>query len=618
MTRMTVAALRTTLARGGALAALALAALGPTQASAGGCRVDDFGTLPVELVGGRATTMVKINGRDTRFIMDTGAFFNTMSRANASGLGLTLQMAPQGFYISGVGGDAGASLAQVKDFGILGANLHNILFVVGGSDTGMGLLGANLLLIGDLDLDLAQGKAKLLKPNLSCQKVSMAYWAPDGNYNEATLLPHEGDRDRKARLTVMVNGKPVKALLDTGAPTTVISHKAAERSGIDLSPGATKPEGETGGIGKRRYNSVIARVSLYQVGTESIQNSRMSVIDGAIDDGPDPIEMLIGLDFIMAHHIFIANSQRKLYFSYNGGRVSTYDKKSELSKASTPVTASTTDLDGKSQPDTPQAFALRGSARLAAGDAAGARADLDKAIALAPDKPESADIYYARARARLVPETQGGHIPATAFEGALSDLDLSLKLAPDRPDVLLLRARLRMGHHERAKALEDIATLRRVVPPGGSQVRPVAGLLIETDQPGEALPLIDGWLRLHPDDSENTEMLNMRCWARGLANTQLEDAAQDCRKAVKRSNGDPGFLDSQGLVELRLGHWQAAYDIYAQALAKQPDMAWSRYGQALAMLHLGQAEAGKAQLAAVTASNPGVVAQAKRLGLTPP
>ena len=48
-----------------------------TSASwADGCKLGDYGTLPVEMLDGRATTMVKINGSDTRFVLDTGASFN--------------------------------------------------------------------------------------------------------------------------------------------------------------------------------------------------------------------------------------------------------------------------------------------------------------------------------------------------------------------------------------------------------------------------------------------------------------------------------------------------------------------------------------------------------------
>ena len=31
--------------------------------------------------------------------------------------------------------------------------------------------------------------------------------------------------------------------------------------------------------------------------------------------------MLLGLDFIRAHRVLVAHSQRKLYFTYNGGPV---------------------------------------------------------------------------------------------------------------------------------------------------------------------------------------------------------------------------------------------------------------------------------------------------------
>src|SRR5579871_3849748 len=75
-------------------ACLGMAVLLSGQAWADGCHLKNFGTLPVEMVGERATTMVKINGSPTRFILDTGAFFNTMSSANASSLGLKLEPAP--------------------------------------------------------------------------------------------------------------------------------------------------------------------------------------------------------------------------------------------------------------------------------------------------------------------------------------------------------------------------------------------------------------------------------------------------------------------------------------------------------------------------------------------
>jgi predicted aspartyl protease len=304
----------------GLLALTTLCWAGQARAE-GKCRAINYGTIPVEMVGGRATTMVKINGKDTRFIIDTGAFYNTMPRATADALGLHLEMAPQGFFISGLGGTQDVLLTHVKQFGILDATLPNIEFIVGGSDMGMGLLGAPLIDLFDLDADLAAGKMTIIKPT-GCGNAIMAYWSPS-NYNEVKLLSPEGTYDRKSRVTVMVNGKPVKALLDTGAHTA-ITRKAALRVGIDL--GKAEPGGESGGIGSHHYQTWIARVDSYSIGTETIQNSKMRVMDTDIDDGQNPDEMLLGADFFLSHHLFIASSQRKIYFTYNGGRVSQLDR----------------------------------------------------------------------------------------------------------------------------------------------------------------------------------------------------------------------------------------------------------------------------------------------------
>ena len=146
------------------------------QAWAGSCQVARYGTLPVEIEGGRATTMVKINGTDTRFQLDTGAFFNIMSNATASSLGLRLRAMPFEFRIAGIGGSTGAQYTRVKEFGILGTTLNGIDFLVGGSDAGYGLLGANLLDFADLEIDMAHGKLSLFKLD-GCEKRGLAYWS---------------------------------------------------------------------------------------------------------------------------------------------------------------------------------------------------------------------------------------------------------------------------------------------------------------------------------------------------------------------------------------------------------------------------------------------------------
>ena len=359
------------------LGCLGIGALLASQAWADGCQLKDYGTLPVDMVGGQATTLVKINGTDTRFVLDTGAFFNTMSRANALSLGLKLRPAPFGFRIGGIGGNADVQFTQVKDFGILDTTLHKVAFVVGGTDAGHGLLGANLLDLADLEIDLAHGKLTLFS-TVGCEKHSLAYWSTDGKYNDADVVSSGDQHDRRTFFNVTINGKKVRAVLDSGAYATALSRRAARRVGIDLDAPDVKA-GNSIGIGARAVKTWTVRIDSFSVGSETIQHSQMQVIDGDMGD----TDMLLGVDFLLAHHMFIANSQRKAYFTYNGGRVFTFaDALSDSEKPDAGTAADGNDA----KPMTAADYALRGQARLSRGEPRAAVADLDEAIRLAPDQ----------------------------------------------------------------------------------------------------------------------------------------------------------------------------------------------------------------------------------------
>ncbi|MFC0083303.1 aspartyl protease family protein [Dyella flava] len=565
-----------------------------SQAQAGVCQLKDYGTLPVEMVGGRATTMVKINGNNTRFMLDTGAFFNVMPSADASSLGLKLRAAPDWFRITGVGGTAEAHFTRVKEFGILDTTLNNIDFIVGGTDMGYGLIGANLLDVADLEIDLAHGKLTLFDTD-QCKKAPLAYWSKDG-YNMAEIEPSDNRIDKRTFLSVTINGKKVRAMLDTGAAATVLSRSAAERIGIDLDAPDVKKGNSTFGVGSKRDKTWTVNIDSFSVGTETIQHSQMQVIDGKFGDGET--DMLLGADFILAHRMFIANSREKIYFTYNGGRVFAFaTAPSDGDKSGVGAAAGET-------PKTAGDYALRGEADLSRGEPDAAVADLNEAIRMAPDQ---AAYYLARARA-LGADKQP--------DAALTDLDKSLSLDPKNVDALLLRAELRLWHKDRTGAAADVTVAVALAPAGSTQARSIAALYIQLDQPAAALPLLDDWIRLHNNDAMLGNALNERCWARGLSNQMLDDALHDCRKAIKRDGDNPAYLDSLGLVQLRLGHYPESIKAYEQAVAGHPRSAWSRYGLGLAKIRSGQTDAGNADLAAARALDPQIEARATGYGLT--
>ncbi|HKT27371.1 aspartyl protease family protein [Dyella sp.] len=565
-----------------------------SQVWAEGCHVGRYGTLPVEVIGERATTVVKINGQDTRFVLDTGAFFNLMSKANASALGLKLQSLPFDFRISGIGGSAGAEFAKVKEFGVLDTTLKRIDFIVGGTDVGYGLLGANLLDMADVELDLAHGKLTLFQVD-HCEKTSLAYWSKDNNYFLADLEPADSQLDRRTFVNVMIGDKRVRALLDSGAPATLLTRRAAEHAGIDLNAPGVKTGHRTYGVGAETVKTWIVPVDSFSVGTETIHHSQMLVIDGNI--GNRDTDMLLGLDFILAHHLFVANSEKKMFFTYNGGRVFALADASDGDDAAKNTAADST-------LKTASDYALRGDADLSRGESKAAIADLDEAIRMAPDQ---AAYYLARARA---------HIANKQPDEAFADLDKSLSLDPKNADALLLRAEGRLRHKDREGAAADVKAASALAPAGSAQSRLIASLYIQLDQPDAALPLLDDWIHLHASDALLGVVLNERCWARGLSNQMLDDALKDCHKAIKRDGENAAYLDSLGLVELRLGHYPESIKAYEKAVAQNPRSAWSRYGLGLAKIHSGQVDAGKADLVAARALSPDIEARATKYGLT--
>jgi predicted aspartyl protease/tetratricopeptide (TPR) repeat protein len=561
------------------------------------CKLADFGALPVEMVGERATALAKVNGQDTRFILDTGAMFNSMSRANADDMRLKQVPLPDGFRGSGIGGSFNIEMTRIRDFGILGATFHNAVFLVGGSDVGSGFIGANFLDLADLDIDLAQGKLHLMKPS-GCGKRSMAYWAQDGNFQVADLVSPNNPSDRRSFVTVTINGKPFRAMLDSGAGATLLTRRAAERAGIDLSAPEVSASYATSGVGAKSFKTWTVPIDTFSIGTETIQHSKMQVMDGLIGMDPDAPDMLLGVDFFLAHHIFIANSQKRIYFTYNGGRVFSLAQAPEGSDK--PGVAAAGALDA---PKTADDYALRGQAHLARGEPAAALTDLDTAIGMEPGK---ADWYATRARA---------HLALKQPDAAMADLDKAIGFDPNDAEILLQRARLKLGRKDNAGAENDIAAARQLAPPGSQQSRVVAQFYITAGQPAEALPLLDDWVHLHRDDHDLGAVLNERCWARGLANVMLDKALDDCHKAIKRDGARPEYLDSFALIQLRLKRYADAISSYEQALAQQPHSAWSRYGLGLARIRSGQIEAGNADLAAAKAIDPQIDARFAQYGI---
>jgi hypothetical protein len=95
--------------------------------------------------------------------------------------------------------------------------------------------------------------------------------------------------------------------------------------------------GASRGIANKGIKTSSATFASLSIGQETIQNVRLhiadlfsrntdlfagSLIPRNVSDNPD---LLIGADFFLAHHVYVARSQGKIYFSYKGGPIFQHD-----------------------------------------------------------------------------------------------------------------------------------------------------------------------------------------------------------------------------------------------------------------------------------------------------
>lgn len=314
------------------LATSALAAACLTIVAGGGparaCHLFQVAQLPLTVEGDQPLVDLSINGAAVRLLLDTGAAKTLLTEDGAAKLGLqAVQLDGMTFY--GVGGSAVAKRTRIKELKLGGAVLHDVDMIVTGrmrSNRAVGLLGRDVLLSkSDLELDLANHVVRLVAPK-DCHGDEVVYWS------KSYMMASIDARSTAVVVDANLNGKSVSALLDTGAGHSIVTLDAARRAGVSPQSSGVAAAGTSSGMG----GAVQTWVGTFQtlgVGGETIQNAELEIADmfsrgrevytGSIlrQQAVEEPDMLLGADFIKAHHIYIAPRQNKVYFTYNGGPI---------------------------------------------------------------------------------------------------------------------------------------------------------------------------------------------------------------------------------------------------------------------------------------------------------
>ncbi|HTX48733.1 MAG TPA: tetratricopeptide repeat protein [Caulobacteraceae bacterium] len=233
-------------------------------------------------------------------------------------------------------------------------------------------------------------------------------------------------------------------------------------------------------------------------------------------------------------------------------------------------------------------FDGRGAIERMRGDLAGAFRDADRAIEL---KPDWADPWGQRGLAYLANRR---------FDMALADFAQALRIDATQAFAIEGAAAAEAAKGDIKAATADYGRAQEVH--------------IERRQYPAAIAVANKMVALAPNDPD---ALNARCWARAIADTDLDAALADCQQSLKLRPGSAEVLDSRAFVAFRQGRWRAAIQDYSAALAKNPKLSSSLYMRGVAKMRAGDSADGQADVNAATSADSDIADQYASYGVTP-
>jgi len=288
---------------------------------------------PVRLERGHLLVDGAINGTTIGVMLDTGAQRSLILRSAAERLRLTRQEV-RGYRIFGVGGETHVEAAAIDEFRVGELTRRNWRVIVAGErDFGehvAAILGEDFFYQLDLEFDLAHHAVRLYQSR-DCEGVSLAYWAT-GGASEVAIEPIF-EAQPQVILTLQINGQPVQALLDSGAGASVLNKAEAARLGVTPDSPGVAARRSGGGLGGKNVDYWIGPFQSVAIGNETIRDTNIGFAELWRGAAPVPTgsrlpetagwapSMLLGADFLNSHRVLIAHSQRKMYFTYEGGPV---------------------------------------------------------------------------------------------------------------------------------------------------------------------------------------------------------------------------------------------------------------------------------------------------------
>jgi hypothetical protein len=294
---------------------LALAWLLIPPAARAACVVDAKASIPLVVAGGTITLPVEVNGVTATFILDTGAQRSVVTEDAVHRLGLARDEWV-GTTMSGVGGIQSRPNADPRSLTLGGVRLvrrtlsHDTSLTVGvlprtrvGSLLIDGLLGRDFMSPFDMDLDVPNRRLTLYQVH-DCQGRFLPW---QGGY---AAVPVTLAAEYALVLPVSVDGTPMRAVLDTGASSSLIAAPGLFRLGLPPATLAADPAEQVSGLGPHIVTMHKHSFRSLQVGDQRIDAPVIWVAPIRLTP---IVDMLLGADWLAGRRVWISFGTGQLF-----------------------------------------------------------------------------------------------------------------------------------------------------------------------------------------------------------------------------------------------------------------------------------------------------------------
>lgn len=265
-----------------------------------GCTMQVVASLDLDMEPfGGMRVPVTMNHQPFKMLIDTGARTTIISMRTTIVLGLKPSATPNGVPIMGGDGRKMNSYVVLDQFGMGGLEAGKTMLIVDPHNPAYydGLFGEDFLSSYDLDFDFANGKLKFIKTENCTDGV--VYWTKGGHGEVPFSFSHHD-----IELQVVLDGKPVKALLNTGANATVMNLERAS-SLFGLNAGKFP-----GGRGMQKFETL-------SIGDVTVNNPVVLLASTKVFPGMGGSElpMIVGMNVLRKLHVYISHKQHMIYIT---------------------------------------------------------------------------------------------------------------------------------------------------------------------------------------------------------------------------------------------------------------------------------------------------------------